>query len=300
MISARRRQTKKVFRPPYFLLILVAVLFTFWFFVLSSHFWNGKDKLALTVRRGNGDASVVVFDPILSEVTTLTVPGDTEVAVARNLGIIRIKNVWQLGVNEGISGKLTAETLTNNFGFASFLWADTAGESLIGSNFFSSLKFIFIPGKTNLSLRDRLGIVIFSSRIGNSGRSEIDLGKSLFLQKTKLSDGEAGLAISEKFPERLTIYFADYLLTEKNVRVFINDGTGEYGTAEEFGKIVEIMGSKVVAINKKEMSDEDCVVTGGVKEYARKVVRVFSCKEKFGGENEVLTIELGSKFAKRF
>lgn len=299
MRSARRRQIKlkreKGHRNkswlPFFVVIAVTV-FGIWFFILSPHFWNGKDKVAVAVRRTNGDASVIVFDPRLEEITTLTIPGDTEVNVARNLGTLRLKNVWQLGLNEGVGGKLLAETLTNNFKFVTFLWADsdpTAG-----------LKFLFVPGKTNVSFRDRLSLVVFASKVGNSGRSEINLGSSLFLQKGKLSDGDIGYIIPGDLSERLTIYFSDYSLVEGNVRVFIKDGTGKYGTANEFGKIIEIMGAKVVAIDKKDLSDTDCSVIGGTKELAQKISRVFSCKESVSGEKDVLTIELGTAFTKRF
>ena len=307
MRSARRRLIKsreiKVWKKGIILpaIILIAILaFCLWFFVISAHFWNGSDKLAVTSRRENGDASVIVFDPKLSEITTLTIPGDTEVNVARNLGTMRLKNVWQLGENEKATGKLLAETLTNNFRFVSFLWIDSAGEGLVGSNFLKLTKFLFVPGSTNLSFRDRLGIVIFSSKVGNSGRTEIDLAKSLFLQKGKLSDGEAGFKISENLMERLTIYFSDYSLAEGSVRSFINDETGEFGVANEFGKIIETMGAKVVSIDKKTVSETDCVVSGGERVYVEKIARIFSCKEVISGEKNVISINIGSKFAKRF
>jgi len=281
-------------------ILIAALAFCLWFFVLSTHFWNDSDKIAVTVRRGNGDVSVIVFDPKLEEITTLTIPGDTEVNVARNLGVMRLKNVWQLGENEGATGRLLSETLTNNFRFVSFLWIDLSGEGLMGSNFLKLAKSLFVPGKTNLSFRDRLGIIIFSSKVGNSGRTEIDLGKNLFLQKGKLSDGEPGYKVSENLLERLTIYFSDYSLSEGGVRVFINDETGEFGVANEFGKIIEAMGAKVVSIDKKTASEIDCIVSGGERAYVEKIARTFSCKKIVGSEKNVISINVGSKFAKRF
>ncbi len=297
MRSARRRKLKSrgrgVWKKGRFLpVIILTIIFAFclWFFVLSAHFWNGSDKIAVTVKTENNGVAVVIFDPKLEEITTLIVPGDTEVNVARNLGVMRLKNVWQLGENEGVSGKLVAETVTNNFRFVSFLWTTVpnGGRSL------------FTPGKTNISFRDRLGMLLFSSKIGNSGRTEIDLGENQFLQKGKLSDGENGFKISENLLGRLTIYFSDYELTAAAVRAFINDETGEFGVANEFGKILQIMGAKVVSIDKKTLSEKDCIVSGGERAYVKKIASAFSCKEDIAGDKNVITIDIGSKFAKRF
>lgn len=294
MKSAHRRQrknsTKKSGAPIFYLFIFLILGFCLWFFVLSAHFWNGSDKIAVTVKTENNDVAVVIFDPKLEEITTLIVPGDTEVNVARNLGVMRLKNVWQLGENEGVSGKLVAETVTNNFRFVSFLWTTVpnGGRSL------------FAPGKTNISFRDRLGMLLFSSKIGNSGRTEIDLGKNQFLQKGKLSDGENGFKISENLLGRLTIYFSDYELAEAGVRAFINDETGEFGVANEFGKILQTLGAKVVSIDKKTLSEKDCIVSGGERAYVKKIASAFSCKEDMMGDKNVITIDIGSKFAKRF
>jgi hypothetical protein len=166
MKSARRQaraarktnsERKNNFSFVKFFIPLLVILFVYLFLQIMSTVWNGRDKVSIVYVEENGDVGVTVLDPKLSEITTLVIPADTQVDVARNYGTFRIKNVWQLGVNEKYKGSLLADTVTQNFLFPVFLW-DERPPHLEKGSVGSTLKFIFLPGQTNISFADRVYI----------------------------------------------------------------------------------------------------------------------------------------------
>jgi hypothetical protein len=299
----RARKAKRGTGSPIqkFLLPLLLIIAFFVFMKVSTKYWNNHDKFAFTYRLTNGDAGVMVMDPVLSEMTTIVIPGDTEVNVAQNYGTMRIKNVWQLGVNEKLFGKLLAATVTKNFLFPVFLWSDSDAESLGKGNLGGIIKFIFLPQKTNIPLGDRVEIGIFALKVNGLKTNEINLGKSQFLHKEKLNDGTLGYRLIGPVPQALTVYFSDNDFADKNLRVAITDATGQVQVSEKVGEILEVMGGKIVAIDRVAKNDNlDCQILGSDSKIARKIANLFSCKiEKEKGSYD-LEIRLGAKFLKRF
>jgi hypothetical protein len=278
------------------------LIFIFLFIKFSTHNWNDKDKFIFTYKEDDGDVVVVVLDPKLGEETKIVIPGETEVIVARNYGTLRIKNVWKLSQNEKLEGKLLPETVTQNFLFPVSLWSDSDAASITSSNVLDIIKFIFLPLKTNISIGDRLSAGIFALKVHDLDKTEIDMGKSQFLHKEKLSDGQIGYRrISGLISQRLGVYFSDNTMSEKNIRFYIVDATGEAGVASLVGQILEVMGGKVVSVDKKqEIGDYDCQVMGSDKDTNRKVASLFSCSITNEKTDFDLEIKLGEKFAKRF
>lgn len=308
MRSARRRALKEKKEKTTkftglflkFILPAIILLVIFAIFKFSTKYWNGKDKFAFTYRLDSGDVAVNVLDPKLGELTTLVIPGDTQVEVARNLGELRIKNVWQLGINEKIGGSLLAETVTQGFLFPVFLWSSQDANSLVTGNTFGILRFIFFPKSTNIPFGDRVSVSLFALRVGDLGKDSLDLGKNQFLTKRKLSDGQMGYVTSETISQRLTMYFADNSFADKSLRVAIEDATGTSDVADKVGQIVEVLGGKVVSIDKKSMEETDCKVFGVNSGAVKKIAEIFSCKITNASGDFDLEIDLGSAFAKRF
>jgi len=296
MKSARRKNLlkkkgkgiRKSFR---FLTLLLLVLGIFLFTYLRTIYWNGRDKLAFAFRMNSGDVGVTVADPKLIEITTLVIPGDTQVDVAENYGTFRIKNVWQLSQNEKLKGRLLPETITQNFLFPTFLWADTE----VGT-----LKFIFASNATNIPFGDRLNLALFALKVQGPGRTEINLGQSQFLRKLKLNDGQIGYVLSGQPSSRLTVYFSDNTLSVSGTKVNIVDATGTSDVANKVGQIVEVMGAKVVSVEKKAPTGFGCEVVGADSEIVKKVLTLFSCTDGDRTSDFDLEIRLGQDFAKRF
>ena len=308
MRSARRqaraaKKNKREKKSPVFAVIIIFVLLVLillFFIKAKTRVWNGSDKASIVYPGADGNISVTILDPAASEIITLIIPSETQVDVARNYGTLRIKNVWQLGVNEKIGGRLLAETVTKNFLFPVFLWTskDPGYES---GNAMTILSFVFFPGNTNIAFGDRLRMGIFSMNTANIDRTEIDLGKSRFLDKKVLTDGEPGYVSGGEISQRLTVYFSDARIEKANVKVNITDATGTAGVSEKLGKILQVMGGKVVSVNKKsEAENIDCVVSGTNREAVKKIVDLFSCKGENLGSSFDLDIKIGKNFAGRF
>lgn len=308
MKSARRaafaaRKNKKENTGYPFLKILIPLFIIVFFYVflkINTRVWNGKDKVSVVYKNGGGDVAVTVLDPILSESTTLIIPGDTEVEVARNYGTFRIKNVWQLGIDEKINGKLLAETVTKNFLFPVFFWTSNP-PGLGDGNLSEIINFILCPGQTNISIGDRIHLGLFAMKVPDLGRSTINLGESKFLDKKKLDDGLTGFVISGTISQRLTAYFSDNEIGGGGVKVNITDATGRSGVSEKLGEILQVIGGKVVSIDKRSNSeDSDCVITGKNLDTVKKISNLFSCKIGKGETTFDLDIKIGKKFAERF
>ncbi|HKC04763.1 MAG TPA: hypothetical protein VKC54_02740 [Patescibacteria group bacterium] len=301
MRSARKQ---KPTGSPKFLkfIILGFLIVAIWIFlVLDTKYWNGTDKFDYVYRMENGDVAVMVLDPELSESTSLIIPGDTQVSVAGNYGTLRIKNVWQLGLNEKVGGRLLAATTTKNFLMPTFLWSDSDIASVENVNLFQILKFIFIPKNTNIPIGDRVSFVAFSLRVKNINRTTIDLAKSQFLKKTNLSDGQMGYVLLGPVSGRLTNIFSDNDFSNQNVRVNIVDATGVAGSANIIGQIIEVIGGKVVSVDKKPVqSDTDCLVLGANKKIVKKIATLFGCKISGDKSSFDLEIRLGELFANRY
>lgn len=263
------------------------------FLKLNTKYWNGKDKLSFTFRQGNGDIGIAIADPKLLELTVMTIPAETQIEVARGFGTMRIKNVWQLAQNEGLDGRLMSDTVSQNFLFPVFLWSET--------EFTSLFKFIFFSGRSNIPLGDRIEIGLFVLKLSTSQISQIDLGKSQFLQKEILKDGEGGFVLSRKVSEYLTVYFSDNQIAQSGLRVSISDGTGKFGVSEKVGGIMEVLGGKVISIEKDStVGKEGCTVIGPNLNINRKISSLFSCNKIKNGEDGFLRIILGTDFAKIF
>jgi hypothetical protein len=282
------------------LIPLLIILVGFLFVRLRTVYWNNHDKVAFAFRINSGDVGVTVADPALTELTTLIIPGDTQVDVAENYGTLRIKNVWALSQNEKLGGRLLPETVTQNFLFPTFLWSDTDGENIEKSRLSGIMKFVFSPDGTNIPFGDRVSLGLFALRVPSLGRTEINLGESQFLRKQLLNDGFSGYIINGEPSGRLTVYFSDNDLSSTGVRVNIVDATGSPGVSDKVGAIVEVLGGKVVSVEKKDPAATDCEVIGTNPRIVKKIMNLFSCKVGVGKSEFDLEFRLGSNFAKRF
>ncbi len=300
-IAKKKKDIKRPFSLYKFILPVVLVIFVIFLLRSGSHVWDGKNKVAVSYKVESGEVGITVMDPALSEITTLVIPRETQVDVARNLGVMRIKNVWQLGINEKIGGILLSETITKNFLFPVYLWGSSKTEALSGSNFGKVTSFVFFPGTTNISFRDRLSMGLYVLKIQDIGRTTIDLGKSQYLTKQKLNDGLMGYVYSGGTSGRLSAYFSDNQNLEESIRVRIVDATGVPGISEKVGEILEVVGGKVVSVDKKVQGEEtDCEVFGASIKIIEKASKLFSCKITSEITTFDLEIRIGTRFAKRF
>jgi len=264
----------------------------------TTKYWDSRSKVSFVFQKANGDVAITVLDPVLSEKTTLVIPSDTQVNVARGYGTLRIKNVWKLGINEKLNGSLLAQTVTNSFLFPTFLWSEQDMSEL--------WRFVFVPRLTNIPFGDRLSMALFSMRVKGIDTTEIDLGKNQFLKKQILTDGVQGFVMNGPISGRLSVYFSDNNFSDiavsgKTLKFGLVDLTGTYGVANSVGSILEVLGGKVVSVDRRtENTDLDCKVYGKNSDAVRISSFLFNCVKTGGTSDLDLIMEMGVKFAKRF
>lgn len=283
------------------ILVICLLLAPFLYLLMKSEYWDGKSKLSLVINNGN-EVQISVFDPEIEEITTIVIPGDTEVNLSRQLGTWKIKSVWQLGENEGVEGELLAETVTRYLKFPTTAWADKDAASFSEGNFASLLKAVIIPYKTNLKIGDRVKIALFSLGIKNTKRVEINLEGGGYLKKAILADGKRGYIKADAIPQYLAAIFTEPEISKQRSKVQILNASGNSVLAEEVGKVIEVLGAKVTSITKENLAETDCQITGKSKAINQKLGRLFNCEvlDKMAEGSFDLEIRIGSAFLERY
>ncbi len=268
---------------------------------MRSEYWDGKSKLSVVINSGN-EVRISVFDPDIEEITTIIIPGDTQVNVSRQLGTWKIKSVWQLGENEGVGGVLLAETVTRYLKFPTMAWADKSAASFSEGNFTSTLKAVIIPYKTNLTIADRVKIALFTLGVNNTKRVEVELERSGYLRETTLADGTKGYVITDTIPQRLAAIFSDSEISRQRSKVQILNASGNSILTKEVGEVIEVLGAKVTSITKENLAQTDCQITGKSKEINQKLGRLFNCEvlDKVSEGGFDIEIRMGTAFLKRY
>jgi hypothetical protein len=281
----------------------VLAIFIFWLGLsLTTRYFGSNTRLSLVIAKDNGEIVVSVFDPMAFKVTNFIIPKNTEVQVARQLGTWKIGSVRKLGENEGLGGKLLRETVVRFFKLPVLAWADSPAQGFASGEFLPLLRAALLPYKTSLGTGDKLKLGLFSFRVKNLKRQNISFSESSFLRKTKLTDGKEGYVLVGRLPNWVKAYFAHPSFSRKEIRVAIVDGTEEPGLAEIVGEVIEVMGAKVVSVEKRVLRSFDCQVLGKDAELTKEIARVFTCqivKESPAG-NFDLEIRLGQIFVKHF
>lgn len=264
-----------------FILILAVFFSALGFIFLKGRYWNGEDKLIYVSGGKNYDVNIVILDPHLGEITTINIPGSTEVNVSRNYGQMQLKNVYQLGINEKIGSRLLVETIMKNFSFPVILYWDSKD--------------------TNIPFSDRIRATFFIKKVSDINKSNIDLQKSQYVKKAVLADGSDGFKISDFLSPRLTSLFSDNTITPLNLRIKISDYTGGTSSSNEIASILEVLGGKVVSIEKGSKKDFNCLVEGKNIIAVEKVIDLFDCKKNIQKSDGFdLEISLGDKFSSKF
>lgn len=298
----RLRNKKKRFSPVKSLVLILLFFALLFFLTLKTSFWDSDSKLTLVVNKKDGDVLIAVFNPVIDEVTNITIPKNTQLKVARQLGTWKAGSVWQLGENEGLEGRLLQETITYHLKLPVVAWADSPAEGFASGELLALIKAVSLPYKTNLKMGDRIKLALFSFGVKNFKREEINLAETKLLKKTRLIDGEEGFILISGLPANILALFSDIGISQKDVSVLIRDATNKKGVPEQVGEIIEVLGAKVAAIKKEEGEKFDCLVLGKDQKAVEKLTQVFSCEKGKGFPSGSLDLEIkiGEEFAKRF
>lgn len=295
----KNRKSSNLFNKWLFILLLIIGVFVL--FLLTTKYWSKDAALSVVFPQKNGDVEIATFNPNDDSISTITIPAETQVRVARQLGTWRIKSVWKLGQKEKMEGQLLAETVTREFGVPVYAWADTEFGGFAKPDPISVVKATISFYKTNIGLGDRLRLALFSVGIKNFKRSDVNLKDTRFLTKKVLVDGGEGYVLKDTLSGSLLAEFYDARLAKGNTKIKIIDDTGNSGIAEDVGRIAEVVGLKVASIQKEQESNVDCQISGNNDYAVKKMAILFACdKKNLGSENFDVVMRLGTKFTKRY
>lgn len=277
--------------------LLILLLIT-----LQTRFWKSSAGTFLVISKESGEVVISVFDPGLDKITNIIIPKNTEVDVARQLGRWRLGSVRELGENENLKGKLLVETIVKHFKLPVAAWADAPASGFADGDFLGIVKAGLLPYKTNLGVGDKLKLGLFSIRIKNIKRENIDFSEGNILKKVTLIGGEEGYVLAGKLPNYIVALFSNPNISSEGATVVILDATGKANVAEEVGEVIEVMGVKLANIKKEEVDDSDCEVKGKERKLLEEIAQVLSCKKlKVAPEGNIdLEIKIGRNFSKRF
>jgi hypothetical protein len=285
---AKRKQPPKK-RPPFLLLVMVFILVVvglIWF-LSKGGVWIKGTNLSLVLRQEEG-AQIVVVNPTTQTLTTIFIPGETEITAARNLGEWKVASLWRLGEDEGIGGELLARSINKTFHLPIVAW----GEGV-------SQKPLLIKA-TNLSVIDKLKLTLFGLGVKNAKKQEIDLTQTSVLVRSKLANGEEGYKVSGHEPAWLAAVFGESLVSAEGQGVIIVDAGAGKSLTDEVGKIIGVVGAKVVAVETTDEADFGCVVGRG-STTSLKIAAVFGCRlENSQLEPGLVEVKLGKSFRNLF
>lgn len=282
------------------ILFVFLLILEFSSLLLRKSIWRGSSNLSLVIAKPQGEVLVSTFDRKNEKITNIVIPGSTQLNVSRELGSWKARSIWQLGEQEGLGGRLLAETIVKNFSFPISGWGDASFAGFAEGRLASMVKALF-SSSTNLGVADRFRLLIFSLGVKTLNRVTIDLSQGPYLKKVKLVDGELGYSVTGVGLERLYGLFFEPEISSKGLRIEIVDKSGEVGLSENLAKTIEVLGAKVASVEKEETARLDCLVSGRNETLVRKMMEVYSC-EKVGedGSNYDMEITIGEEFAKRF
>ena len=276
------------------LLIIISVLFLF---VFKSDLWSNEYPLSLVIRKPDNSILVSVFDPELSEITNIEIPGNTQVEVSNDLGVWKLATVWQLGEKENMGGSLLANTVRKNFKLPILAWSDSPATGFSDARLDSLFKATFSSYRTNLSFRDKLSIAFFSLGVKNANRVAIDLSETSFLEEKDLIDGSEGFVVTRYFPQILTSIFSDKEISKGGYRASVKY-RGKLAVAEEVAELLENLGTKTVSIKESEIANDNCTIYGSNKVVVRRIAKLLTCENavRSDGDPYDLEINLGKSY----
>lgn len=259
------------------IIILAAVIWNFGIF----RSWNGKTKISIASEK-KGSVSILVLDPSSTTITTIDIPGNTEVEASHQLGTWKLGSIGKLGDDEKLGGEFLKNTIITSFKFPIAAWIK--------------------DNKSSLTLLDRLQIWLFTLSVGNSGKTNINLGDSNYLIKGKLIDGTIGYEINEVMPLDTKVFFTQTILAKENLNVEIENAGAGKTNSNMVGKTLGALGLNITSIKDVNVVDNDCIVKGTNKEALDEINKIFSCQkdETKASDNFDLEIILGKKFKDRF
>lgn len=299
-----RNKNKNIFSKLFVIGVLVFA-FVFLYIVLtvytSNSVWENNSKFSMAIPLESGDALVLVLDPATQSLIKLTIPKNTAVEAARQLGSWKMGSIYTLDQHENQNGQLFKDTITKSFNFPIDGWGEEKALALVSQNPLTSFKGLLGNYNSDLSIKDKLKLIAYSLTKSNIKKVDLNLEDTSNLIKSTLADGESGFVPKKQLSPQVLSYFTDSEIAEKSPRIQIVNYSNTNRISEEVAQTIKVLGGNVLSIlNRSENRDFKCEITGLDKLMIKKIAQVYNCNlsQKSTQNNFDVMIELGSEFAK--
>lgn len=311
-----RKEKRERFAPVRFLrvIIVLGLVFAIGFAALrlfeewQRRVWLPGSRITVVVAAG--DPTIYSYNPEANNLVIIEVPKTTQVEASGGFGQWLAGSLWQLGEDDGQGGTVLSVSLEKALGLPIDGWIGEQGEALFEQKtlgFPAALwQAIFVGRHTNLTVFDRLNIILATSGVGVADRRNLNLVTTGAVKKTQLPDGlEAYVPVPDKAKTIFEILRDERVFGEGKTLLVVNT-TAKQGIASEVARIAGTLGVKVMGTQTASRDVENCGVLGNqenINSYAsRRLAQIFGCEtraEDPSGPGH-LEIILGKGFAARF
>lgn len=272
----------------------------------KNRIWDTNTRFTVVVAQK--DPTLYSYNPSFSELTVVSIPGNTQLDAAGGYGSWLAGSLWSLGVQEK-RRDLLSSSLEKNLGVPIDGFLGPGGEEFFKNTVWPVNFFRVFWGDvtSNLTFFDRVRLVFGSARTSTTSRRTLDLEGQGVITKTVLADGQEGFIV---LPERSRVVFEAFrdegVLNEGKTLIVVN-GTDKKGLASDVVRIASTLGARVVGTQTRiEQKIENCLIKTRPEDKnslsVKRLTRVFDCEqeiEEIGGQADIEII-LGEGFAKRF
>lgn len=239
----------------------------------------------------NSTGSVHVYSFDDRSTTVFTIPGDTIMTSAGNLGEWPAKSLWKLGHDEKLGGQLLSRSVVKTFGVPVTHWAEPSFVQSVNEGMGGFVRILTLKD-TNLSLIDRANVAIASLR-GVTVQVRDLAGTSALESVT--DHGEKRFVVRERLPVSFTTQFDEDDISEQVPTIGLLDGTETSSSAQWLSKLVNVVGGRVVSHDRADW-DGVCEISGDTK-VTTYFAKILPCKvTKESAEPFDVRIKLGTEF----
>lgn len=318
----KRRRKVFIFIKLVFYLVLLGLIFlvAFSLLKLTKESSLNKDSRS-TIILATKPILVLSFEP-QGDFTVISLPEKTYLEVNHGFGSYRLGAVWELGMMEGLKGKLLAETVQEFLGVPINGWIGPKNDSwlvslnqenfLQGKNELTSWFKLLKPRElfrsyqnleTNLTFVDFIRLW-FSAKFTRFDKIKfVDLESGPALTVLTLADGTKALTADQKLVDNLLLdLFKEQKIVQEHLTLGILNGTERAGLANRLARLITNLGGDVVSVINGQEKISRCQIKGNgqaLESYTGQLLaKIYDC-EKITDQTEAradLQITIGENY----
>jgi hypothetical protein len=264
----------------------------------------------------DGDPVIIAsWQPKPARVLVVTIPANFAVSAVRSLGKYPLRSLWKLGVMQGSSGSILAQSVGELLAIPTPWYIGESSQSS-DANATSRIQQIFslislpqlLSGriKTNMPTGTLLMGLWRISRINRDRFVEIPLGVSVVTNELQADGTLLSLVTPQLVETVLGDEFELNSIREESFTIAVNNTTAASGLAERAARIIDRLGGNVVSVGNENRQIERCQIRTDQQRRdsatAKIFAHVFDCENGDLGSDDYanVVIAVGTDYASRF